>query len=62
MRIKDKHNKVSMDGVSVLTSVCLVIGFNLRKRGLSIISHTWKRKMMDRMSMPVFLPLTLFSA
>lgn len=25
-----------------LTSVCLVIGLSLRKRGLSIISHTWQ--------------------
>lgn len=49
MRIKDEHNRQawqSEHGTSVLTSVCLVIGFNLRKRGLSIISHTWKRNMM----------------
>lgn len=27
-----------------LTSVCLVIGLSLRKRGLSIISHTWQTR------------------
>lgn len=42
---------------SLLTSVCLVIGFNLRNKGLSIISHTWKKGECTRVSGPIFLPL-----
>lgn len=45
----------------LLTSVCLVIGFNLRKRGLSIISHTWKRGTMDTSVKVHILPLILYS-
>lgn len=30
--------------VRKLTSVCLVIGLSFRKRGLSMISHTWCKK------------------
>lgn len=41
-------------GSVLLTSVCLVIGFSLRKRGLSMISHTWKRGMMDKCQCPYF--------
>lgn len=36
------------------------MGFNLRKRGLSIISHTWKRKTTDK-SGNAHLPRILFS-
>lgn len=54
-----------------LTSVCLVIGLSLRKRGLSIISHTWQTRgkitwMSQRMSVTLRevrdVPLTVHTA
>lgn len=62
MRIKiwvgiamDKQDKVATSSV-LLTSVCLVIGFNLRNKGLSIISHTWKRGQMHLSARAHFSP------
>lgn len=55
--VMDKQDKVGT-GLVLLTSVCLVIGFNLRNRGLSIISHTWTRGRMHT-SVRAHLPLIL---
>lgn len=51
----DKQDKVATSSV-LLTSVCLVIGFNLRNKGLSIISHTWKRGQMHLSARAHFSP------